>query len=139
MGPLARGHRAAGGEGLGPRSLSVLPELKDLASAVRLVFAGLGRWDPGRGREEVSFDCLSPWIPDRPDSECVMLWELWGAGGVGAAVVVGGEAVCGWIGNPAWQCQPQQETPLLIRQAVGQRAAVLGALPQARMVSKGRG
>lgn len=52
VGRLARGHRAAGGEGIGTQ-VSVPPELKDLASAVRLVFAdALGGGTEGAGRGE---------------------------------------------------------------------------------------
>lgn len=89
----------------------------------------------------MSSDCLSPWLPDRPECACVMLWELWGAGGVGQEQWgLWGRAVCGRIGNPAWQGQPQQETPLLVRPGCGQRAAVLGAhCRKPEMVSKGRG
>ena len=53
MGLLARGHRAAGGEGIGTQ-VSVPPELKDLTSAVRLVFADAsGGVTEGAGRVQV--------------------------------------------------------------------------------------
>ena len=52
VGRLARGHRAAGAEGIGTQ-VSVPPELKDLTSAVRLVFANaLGGVTEGAGRGE---------------------------------------------------------------------------------------
>lgn len=52
MGLLARGYRAAGGEGIGTQ-VSVPPELKDLASAICLVFADAsGGVTEGAGRGE---------------------------------------------------------------------------------------
>ena len=52
VGLLARGYRAAGGEGIGTQ-VSVPPELKDLASAICLVFADAsGGVTEGAGRGE---------------------------------------------------------------------------------------
>lgn len=101
--------------------LSVLPGAQGLGLPLSAWCSLTPRAVGPKEQEEVSSDCLSPWIPDRPDSECVMLWELWGAGRgwCGRSGGGWGRAVCGWIGNPACDTNLSRKHLCLFGQAAG--------------------